>query len=286
MESLYLQYLKCLKIKKKEIDMIYFVATPIGNLSDISYRAIKTLQQCDVIFCEDTRVSSVLLSHYDISKPLYANHKFNEAKVCDNIIKLHMDGKNIAIISDSGCPIISDPGLVLAKKLNELNIKYTVIPGANAGITALMLSGFDSYHFAFMGFLPEKNVDRKNILENIKNFEGSIIFYISPHSLQKDINSIFDVLGKRNACLVKEITKIYEQTVHFVLGEPFECNPKGEFVLVVQGCSKQSNQDIDIYKQYDLLLSQGEKPNKAISLIAKMVGKPRNEIYQIFKGKS
>lgn len=265
--------------------MIYFVATPIGNLSDISFRAIKTLSECDVIFCEDTRVTSVLLSHYDISKPLYANHKFNESKVCENILKMHEQGKNIAIVSDSGCPVISDPGLVLAKKLHSLDIPYTVIPGANAGITALMLSGFDSYHYAFMGFLPEKNIDRKKVLENIKTFEGSLIFYISPHSLEKDVQTIFSVLGKRNACLVKEITKIHETTIPFVLGENFECNTKGEFVLIVEGFKPKQDEDIDIYKKYQSLLEQGETPNKAIAQIAKMTNRPRNEIYQVFKGK-
>lgn len=265
--------------------MIYFVATPIGNLADISYRAIKTLQECDVVFCEDTRVSSVLLSHYGISKPLYANHKFNESKVCDNIIKLNSDGKNIAIVSDSGCPIISDPGLVLAKRLHELGIPYTVVPGANAAISALMLSGFDSFNFAFMGFLPEKNVDRLQYLENIKTFKGSIIFYISPHSLEKDIRSIFEVLGARKACLVKEITKIHEATIDFVLGEEFECNTKGEFVLIVQGFVQPQNQQIDIYAEYENLLNQGEKSNKAIAIISKKTGRPRNEIYQIFKAK-
>ena len=127
--------------------MLYFVATPIGNLKDISYRAVETLSQADIIFCEDTRVSSILLKHYNINKPLQSYHKFNEREMTEKIIKLALDDKNICIISDSGCPIISDPGQILAQALRENDIEYSVVPGANAGISALMLSGFDSRTF-------------------------------------------------------------------------------------------------------------------------------------------
>lgn len=266
--------------------MLYFVATPIGNLKDISYRAIEVLSNSDCIFCEDTRVSSVLLNHYNINKPLYSNHKFNESKVAEKIISLAKEGKNISVISDCGCPIISDPGLVLAKKLHENNIAYSVVPGANACITALMLSAFDSYRFCFLGFLPEKNIDRQKVLQNVKDFEGSIVFYLSPHSLEKDIQYICSILGERDACLVKEITKIYETVTYFRLGQPLDIVKKGEFVLIVKGCEPQApTQDIDIEATYRDLLSQNIASNKAIAQIAKLTGRDRNEIYMQLKGK-
>lgn len=269
--------------------MLYFVATPIGNLKDISHRAIQTLNDCDIIFCEDTRVSSVLLSHYGISKPLYSYHKFNENEASENIIKLCNEGKNICIVSDSGCPIISDPGLILAKKLHRNDIKYSVIPGANACISALMLSGFDSHHFTFLGFLPEKNTDRAKLLENVQNFNGSLIFYISPHSLKKDILSISKALGNRKACLVKEITKIYESVVFFSLEDQLDIVAKGEFVLIVEGCYDEPKFEFDldtVKNEYAQFLLKGETENKAISKISKKYNKARNEIYQIFKGKN
>ena len=137
--------------------MLYFVATPIGNLEDISFRAVNVLQSCDVIACEDTRHSAILLNHYNIKAKTIAYHKFNEQNSADGIIALLKEGKNVAVISDAGMPVISDPGNILAKKLHENNIKYTIIPGANAGLSALVLSGFDATKFAFFGFLSEKN---------------------------------------------------------------------------------------------------------------------------------
>ena len=266
--------------------MLYFVATPIGNLKDISYRAIETLNASDIIFCEDTRVSQILLKHYNINKPLMSYHKFNERETVDKIVNLLNDDKNICVISDSGCPIISDPGQILAEFLRENDINYSVVPGANAGISALMLSGFDSRHFAFMGFLPQKNIEKQKLFENIKNFDGSLIFYISPHSIEKDLFNIYQGLGNRKACLVKEITKVFEATIFFNLGEQPDFVKKGEFVLVVEGQKQQNEQIvIDLDSEYNNLLSQGLTPNKAIAHLAKKLNKPRNEIYMHFKQK-
>ena len=152
--------------------MLYFVATPIGNLEDISIRAINVLRECDVIACEDTRHSKILLNHYNINTKTIAYHKFNETNSADGIIKLLKDGKNVAVISDAGMPVISDPGQILTKKLLENDLPFTVVPGANAGLSALILSGFDASKFAFFGFLSEKNKELKSALESIKNFVG------------------------------------------------------------------------------------------------------------------
>ena len=267
--------------------MLYFVATPIGNLKDISFRAIEILSQADIIFCEDTRVSSVLLNHYNISKPLQSYHKFNEREMTEKIISLANE-KNVCVISDSGCPIISDPGQILAEALRENDINYSVVPGANACLSALMLSGFDSRTFMFLGFLPSKNIDKQNLFENIKKFHGSLVFYISPHSIDKDISDIFKGLGNRKACLVKEITKIFETTIFFNLGDELDFNKKGEFVLVVEGDKNQNEEikEFDLDKEYENLIKQGIAPNKAISTLAKKIGKPRNELYMHFKGKN
>ena len=144
--------------------MLYFVSTPIGNLEDISFRAVKVLSSCDIIACEDTRHSKILLDHYDIKAKTIAYHKFNENNSADGIIALLKEGKNVAVISDAGMPVISDPGNILAKKLIEKNIEFTIIPGANAGLSALVLSGFDSTKFAFFGFLSEKNKELRSQL--------------------------------------------------------------------------------------------------------------------------
>ena len=187
--------------------MLYFVSTPIGNLEDISFRAINTLKSCDIIACEDTRHSKILLDHYNIKVKTIAYHKFNENNSADGIIALLNEGKSVAVISDAGMPVISDPGNILAKKLHENNIKYTIVPGANAGLSALILSGFDANQFAFFGFLSEKNKELKKQLNDIKTFNGTKIIYSSKYNLNKDLSSIYSVLNNVNIAIVSEITK-------------------------------------------------------------------------------
>ena len=166
--------------------MLYFVATPIGNLKDISLRALEVLNFVDIIACEDTRKSLILLNHYNIKKRLISYHKNNEKISAEGILKLLQQGKNIAVISDSGMPVISDPGSVLIDVLKKNNQPYSVIPGANASLSALILSGLNSKSFSFFGFLPEKNKDRIEFLNSIKNYTTTLIFYVSPHNLLKD----------------------------------------------------------------------------------------------------
>lgn len=213
--------------------MLYFVSTPIGNLEDISFRAINTLKFCDVIACEDTRHSQILLNHYGIKAKTIAYHKFNEQNSADGIIELLRQCKNVAVISDAGMPVISDPGNILAKKLHENNIEYTIIPGANAGLSALILSGFDANQFAFFGFLSEKNKELKVQLDDIKNFNGTKIIYSSKYNINKDLKSLHSALGKAKVAIVSEITKMHENCEIATL--PYELkDPKGEFVIVVE----------------------------------------------------
>ena len=213
--------------------MLYFVSTPIGNLLDISYRAVETLKNCDIIACEDTRHSQILLNHYNIKVKTIAYHKFNEQNSADGIIELLNLGKDVAVISDAGMPVISDPGNILAKKLHENNIKYTIVPGANAGLSALILSGFDANQFAFFGFLSEKNKDLKTQLNDIKNFNGTKIIYSSKYNINKDLKSLYSTLSETRVAIVSEISKLHENCDIVTL--PYEVNePKGEFVLVIE----------------------------------------------------
>lgn len=262
--------------------MIYFVATPIGNLKDITLRALEVLKDSDVIACEDTRTSKILLDKFEIkNKHLISYHKFNEQESSNNIIKLALEGKNIAIISDAGMPGISDPGNILAKKLVENKIEFSVVPGANALTTALVLSGFDSRNFFFAGFLPEKNSEKNKLISQISTLSSTLIFYVSSHNLKKDIDFLNEQLGNRKACLVKELTKIFETKYYFTLNSFPEIDDRGEFVLIVEGSSEKV--DVETMSPFDHVLfyvNLGLSKNDAIKKVAKERGVSKNEIYQ------
>ena len=262
--------------------MLYFVATPIGNLDDISFRAIETLKNVDLIACEDTRHSLKLLNHFDIKKPLVAFHKFNEKKAVEHLISELESGKNIAVISDAGMPIISDPGNILTEVLTEKGIEYTVIPGASAGISALVLSGLDASRFTFIGFLPEKSKERTALLNEYKNLPSTLIFYSAPHDINKDLKDIFEVLGDRKVSAVKEITKIHETVYHLDINNQEIEEPKGEFVIVVEG-AKEQKLDFDFMTEEEhvkLYLSRGLSKKDAIQKVAKERGISKNALYK------
>ena len=261
--------------------MIYFVATPIGNLNDISLRALETLKNVQVIACEDTRTSKVLLDKFEIkNKLLISYHKFNEQESSQNIIKLASEGKDIAVISDAGMPGISDPGNILAKKLVEAKIDFTVIPGASALTTALVLSGFDSRNFFFAGFLPEKKVEKDKLLSQISTLSSTLIFYVSSHNIKKDIQYLFEQLGNIKACLVKELTKVFETKYYFSLLSLPEIDERGEFVLIVEGNNESLDFDSMTIQEHVLFyVNLGFSKNDAIKKVAKERGKSKNEIY-------
>lgn len=264
--------------------MLYFVATPIGNLKDISYRAIEVLNSVDVIACEDTRNSLKLLNYYNIHKKLIAYHKYNEENSSEGIIALLNEGKDVAIISDAGMPVISDPGETIIKKLRENNIDYTVIPGANAGLCALILSGLDASRFTFVGFLPDDKKMRENLLAEIKDYKTTLLFYVAPHDVISVCEKLYNVLGKRKAVLVNEITKMYEKTFNFNLGDEINFEPKGEYVLVVEGSKKIEVNDLKSLSIKDHLLyyiNLGETKADAIKKVAKERGVNKNEVYQV-----
>ena len=262
--------------------MLYLVSTPIGNLADISYRAIEVLKSVDVILCEDTRHSLKLLDYYGIKKQLISYHKFNEVKETEAVVKLLEEGKNVALITDAGTPVVSDPGNVLTKTLCEKGIEFTVIPGATACISALILSGLDASNFTFIGFLPEKKKDRQTLLKTYKNIPSTLIFYCAPHDVNKDLKDLYEGLGDRKAVAVKEITKLHETTYSFNLASAKIEEPRGEFVVVVEGAKTLENafDNLTELEHINLYLSRGYSKKDAIKEVAKERGISKNSLYK------
>src|SRR5574344_279176 len=259
--------------------MLYFVATPIGNLKDISFRAIETLKGSDLILCEDTRTSQVFLNKYEIKKPLQSFHKFNYKEETPKIIELLKQEKTISLITDAGTPCISDPGTELIKSLNENNLKYSIIPGASAFLNAFCLSGF-SAPFLFVGFLPDDNKSRKALLTNLESIDYTSIFYCAPHNLTMDIKTLFEALGDRQVCAVRELTKLHEEIEYFSLASGYPKQPKGEYVLIVSGeRHKNELNDLSVLEHYQYYTKLGMGNNDAIKQVAKDMGIKKNVIY-------
>lgn len=262
--------------------MLYLVATPIGNLKDISLRALEVLKSVDEIACEDTRHSLTLLRAYEINKPLFSYHKFNERESGEKLIEKLKQGKNIALITDAGMPVVSDPGNILVKMLIENDLEYTIVPGACAFISALALSGLDASRFCFLGFLPQKAGERKEFLEKYKNLEATLIFYSAPHDVVKDVETLYSVFGDRKAVAVKEITKLHEKVERFNLKEGYPNQPKGEYVLLVEGGSKEDeNKELSNKQLIDLYISQGLDKKDALKKVAKERNIPKSELYKL-----
>lgn len=263
--------------------MIYFVATPIGNLEDITLRALRVLKESDIIYCEDTRNTKKLLDHYEIKAKLYSYHKFNEQKRVDEIINLAFDN-DISIVSDAGMPGISDPGNILVKAMIENNIDYTVLPGATAFATALVLSGFDNSEFSFLGFLPSKTGDRKKVLEKISKTSITQIFYESPHRILKTLEEISSIMPKRKIAVIREISKVYEDVKIFKASEyeNVEIIDKGEIVLLLDRYEEEVTITDDFIKDKLEELRSGGLPNKmAVKQVSKEFGISKNRVYEI-----
>ena len=262
--------------------MIYFAATPIGNLKDITLRVLETLKEADAIFCEDTRHTLKLLSAYEIKKPLYSCHKFNESEAADKIIALSREGKNICIVSDAGMPVISDPGALVAKKLSEAGEPFTVLPGACAFISALALSAFPSDKFTFLGFLPDKTGERKKVLECYKDASETLIVHAAPQDVDDYLKLMYEVFGDRPACAVREITKIHEEVRRFSLGEGLSGEKRGEYVLLVEGAAKKENplNALGVREHIKAYMERGMDKKEAIKAVARDRGLSKNEVYQ------
>lgn len=273
--------------------ILYLVATPIGNLDDITLRAINTLKEVDFIAAEDTRHSLRLLNHLNISKPLISYHRHNENIKSDLLIDKLLDNKNIALITDAGTPIISDPGEEIVKIALEKNIKVVPIPGACALITALISSGLNASSFSFLGFLPLNKKNRKQKLEEIQNSKNTVILYEAPHKLISTLQDLNKILENRKIVLAKELTKIHESFISGTANELLQKieNPKGEFVMVIEGNNNSENDYLDfinslsLEEHYQFYSSQGFSKNDIIKKIAKDKNVSKNEIYQHFINK-
>lgn len=262
--------------------MIYFVATPIGNLKDISLRALEVLRSVDEIYCEDTRHTIKLLNAYEIKKPLIACHKFNEKDAAEKIIACSREGRSAAIVSDAGMPVISDPGNVVCKALTQAGVEYTVIPGANAFLSALVLSALPADRFAFIGFLPDKERDRKALLERYKCLDLTLCFHVAPQDVDRHISSIYSVFGDRRACAVREITKLHEEILHFNLKDGLPGEKRGEFVLIVEGATQTENPLNSLSEKEHILfyIEQGMDKKEALKAAARDRGVSKSELYK------
>ena len=267
---------------------LYIVATPIGNLEDITLRALRILKEVDYIAAEDTRNTLKLLNHFEIKKPLISNHRHNEEDRENSLIEKLKDGKNIAVVSDAGTPGISDPGEVIAKRAIEENIEVIPIPGACAAINALIASGLNTKEFVFFGFLPLNKKLRKEKLEEIKNENKTIIIYEAPHKIKDSLNDLKNVVGDRKIVLARELTKIHEEFIRGNIDEIIEKseNLKGEMILLIEGNNEINNEnilnDLSLEEHYNVYEKQGLDKKEIIKKIAKDRGVNKNEIYQYF----
>ena len=272
--------------------ILYIVATPIGNLEDITFRAIHVLKSVDLIAAEDTRHTLKLLNHYEISKPLISYHRHNEDVKSDVLIEKLKKGENIALVSDAGTPGICDPGEEIIKKCIKLNIKIVPIPGACAMINSLICSGIDTGEFSFIGFLPLNKKLRKNKLEEIKNSNKTIIMYEAPHKLKNTLNDLKVILDiDRKIVLARELTKIHEEFIRGNIDDLLNIceNIKGENVLIIEKNNKKIDDnkfdDLSLEDHYKLYEEQGYTKKEIIKKIAKDRNLDKNSVYQEFINK-
>lgn len=269
---------------------IYLVATPIGNLEDITFRALETLKNVDFIAAEDTRHTMQLLNHFEIKKKLISYHRHNEELKTDELISEVLEGKNIAIVTDAGTPGISDPGEEIVKKAIENNIDVIPIPGACALINSLIVSGMSTKEFSFYGFLPLNKKNRKETLNKIKKEQNTVILYEAPHKLIKTLQDILEEIGDVNACLVRELTKIHEEKLYGNISKLISLvtEPKGEFVIIldlnknVEDDEEKNFEEMSLEEHYKFYEEKGLEKKEIIKQIAKDRKVSKNEIYQKF----
>ena len=272
---------------------LYLVATPIGNLEDITLRALNVLKEVDIIAAEDTRHTLGLLNHFEIKKPLISYYKEIEKTKSNRLIKELHEGKDIAVVSDAGTPGISDPGEEVVKKAIEEGIEIIPIPGACAFVNALIASGFSTKEFSFIGFLPVNKKEKKDKLESIKNETRTLIFYEAPHKMKATLESLLEVLGNRRIVLARELTKIHEEFIRSTIEDVLEKEEyKGEFVILIEG-SDISKEEIELKNLNEMTLEEhyqkyeqeGLSKKDIIKRIAKDRNVNKNEIYQYFLDK-
>lgn len=277
--------MKRIKSYENNLPICYLVATPIGNLKDMSSRALEVLKNVDYIASEDTRTTSNLLSYFGINKPMISYHEHNEQESSTKLIDLLKQGKSIAITSDAGYPGISDPGLIIVKHCIENDIPISIIPGANAFLPALIGSGLDNNHFYFHGFLPSKPSARKKELEQLINLTCTLIFYESPHRIKETLNDLLTYFPNRKMSLVREITKLHEEYIYGTINEIAQIDEstlKGEMVIVIEGNKiKEEYTEEELIELLNKLMSNGLSLKEASKELANELNLKKNYLYQL-----
>ena len=276
---------------ENEKPTLYLVPTPIGNLNEMTPRAIDVLNSVDVIACEDTRNSGQLLKHFDISKRLIAYQNFNESSSTKGIINLLSQGNNIALISDAGYPLINDPGQRVVSEVTALGYNVVPISGCSAFLNALVASGLIAQPFIFIGFLPPSTHDCVKKLRLYQSYPMTLIMYEAPHRIEKMLQSCLDVLGDRHICIGRELTKVHEEFIRGTISEilPIASELKGEMVVVIEGNQDDYEKDIDmgqILNMVNTSIESGMSTSAAIKEVAKQTGIPKNQIYDLVHGKT
>lgn len=278
--------------KKEKTGKLYIVGTPIGNLEDITLRAINTLKKVDIILAEDTRQTLKLLNHLEISKKMISYHRHNEKEKLEYVISLLDEGNDIALVSDAGMPVISDPGENLVKVLREKGYNIEVVPGVTALVTGIVGSGIDSTRFVFEGFLSVNKKQRKYKLNLLKNETRTIIFYEAPHKILYTLKDLLEALGNRKICIARELTKMHEEYINTTLEKAIEQisenGIKGEIVLIVEGKSEEelkdeSMQGLNNISNLELVkeeIKNGLSKKEAIKKVAKLKGITKNDVYK------
>jgi len=265
---------------------LYVVSTPIGNLSDITYRAVEILGEVDYILAEDTRTSSVLLNRYHIKKPMMSYHEFNKEAQENKIIELLKEGKNFALISDAGTPGISDPGYEIIQAVIQEGFHVVSIPGASAILSALVVSGLVIQPFTFIGFLPKKQMEMKRVLESYKDRKETLVIYESPMRIEKTLNFIYNLFGDRKITLSRELTKAFETIIRTTLKEAtlLEHNTKGEYVLIIEGNQENLTEFNDsILSHVNKFVKSGLSEKDAMKEVAVLRNIPKSEVYKHVK---
>ena len=261
---------------------LFLIPTPIGNMEDMTYRAVKTLSEVELVLSEDTRVTGLLMKHFDIKKRLVANHEHNEERNKELVKKYLEEGKNIGLVSDRGTPVISDPGFEIAKYVIELGYNVVPLPGATALIPALITSGLEPMPFTFYGFLNSKESKRKKEIEVLKEIRHTMIFYEAPHRIEQTLQNMLEIFGNRKMCLAREISKRYEEVYRGTIEEVINqiSDIKGEIVFLVEGNKEEKNyDDISVIEQVNMLIEDGMSQMDAIKKVAKLRKVPKSEIY-------
>lgn len=283
--------LKRQKTSLNELPKLYMVGVPIGNYNDMTFRAVETLKNVDIIYCEDTRVTKKLLMHFEIDKPLKSYHTFNENEITDELLSHIKNGKNIAIVSDAGMPIISDPGFLAVREAIKNDVDVVVVPGPTAFITALVGSGISSNRILFTGFLNAGDNKRRKELEKLKDNEETLILYESPHRIKETLEMLESIMPNRHICLARELTKRYEEYLHGTPSEILEVidELKGEMVIIIEGATIKDikadliNASLEVHMAHYLNLGIDEK--EAMKMVAKDRGISKSVIYQQLKRK-